>query len=82
MRKVSILLAVLIAVSTGSLSSTGAKAAVGRSIGTAISAVSPIEMTSCYRLGETGYHWYRFCVGPYWLYPHRRYCHHGYCYYR
>jgi len=80
MRKVSILLAVLIAASTGSLSSIGAKAAVSRSIGAAINAVSPIERTGCYRLGETGYQWYRFCVGPYWLYPHHRYCHH--CYYR
>jgi hypothetical protein len=24
-----------------------------------------------YRLGETGYHWYRYCVGPHWLYPHQ-----------
>ena len=36
----------------------------------------------CYRLGETGYHWYGSCVGPYWLYPHRRVCRHGACWYR
>jgi hypothetical protein len=36
----------------------------------------------CYRLGETGYHWYRFCFGPYFMYPHRRVCRQGYCWYR
>jgi hypothetical protein len=36
----------------------------------------------CYRLGETGYHWYRYCVGPRWIYPHRRVCRHGHCWYR
>jgi hypothetical protein len=36
----------------------------------------------CYRLGETGYHWYNFCLGPSWLYPHQRVCRHGYCWYR
>ena len=35
----------------------------------------------CYRLGES-YHWYRYCWGPYWLYPHYRVCRHGYCWYR
>jgi hypothetical protein len=36
----------------------------------------------CYRLGETGYHWYRFCFGPSFLYPHERVCRHGHCWYR
>jgi hypothetical protein len=36
----------------------------------------------CYRWGETGYHWYRYCAGPEWLYPHRRVCRHGHCWYR
>jgi hypothetical protein len=36
----------------------------------------------CYRMGETGYHWYRFCFGPGFIYPHRRVCRHGYCWYR
>jgi hypothetical protein len=36
----------------------------------------------CYRLGETGYHWYRYCWGPRWIYPHRRVCRRGYCWYR
>ena len=36
----------------------------------------------CYRWGETGYHWYRYCAGPGWLYPHRRFCRHDRCWYR
>ena len=37
----------------------------------------------CYRFGETGYHWYGFCLGPRFLYPHHRVCNNnGYCYYR
>jgi len=35
----------------------------------------------CYRLGETGYHWYRSCWGPRWMYPHHRVCRRGYCRY-
>lgn len=66
----------------GSLLSTQVEGAILRTIDTAIAAVSLVETVGCYRWGETGYHWYRFCAGPYWLYPHHRYCHHGYCYYR
>ena len=29
----------------------------------------------CYRLGLTGYHWYRYCFGPRFIYPHHRHCH-------
>ncbi len=40
----------------------------------------------CYRMGLSGYHWYRDCIGPGFLYPHQRYCHwrHGerFCWYR
>jgi hypothetical protein len=36
----------------------------------------------CYRMGLTGYHWYGFCVGPGFIYPHRRVCRNGYCWYR
>ncbi len=36
----------------------------------------------CYRLGETGYHWYRYCLGPSFIYPHHRVCRHGRCWYR
>jgi hypothetical protein len=32
----------------------------------------------CYRLGATGDHWYRSCVGPRFLYPHHRHCHRHY----
>jgi hypothetical protein len=45
-------------------------------------AIQPVEKVGCYRLGETGYHWYNFCFGPNWLYPHRRICRHGQCWYR
>lgn len=56
-------------------------AAVGRSIGSTIDAIDPVEKVGCYRLGETGYHWYRFCFGPTWLYPHHRVCQRDYCWY-
>jgi hypothetical protein len=36
----------------------------------------------CYRLGMSGYHWYHYCAGPSFIYPHRRVCHNGYCWYR
>lgn len=37
----------------------------------------------CFRMGETGYHWYDFCVGPWFLYPHERVCDRaGDCWYR
>ena len=40
------------------------------------------EPYGCYRWGETGYHWYNFCLGPSWLYPHQRVCRGGYCQYQ
>lgn len=57
-------------------------AAVGRDMARAIESARPVENAGCYRLGETGYHWYRFCFGPSWLYPHQRICRRGYCWYR
>jgi hypothetical protein len=63
-------------------SSTPSQAAAGKSIASTIDATAPVEKVGCYRLGETGYHWYRFCFGPSWLYPHRRVCRHGTCWYR
>jgi hypothetical protein len=36
----------------------------------------------CFRFGETGYHWYNFCVGPDFVYPHHQVCDHtGWCSY-
>jgi hypothetical protein len=35
----------------------------------------------CYRFGMTGYHWYDFCLGPNFAYPHKRVCDHGNCSY-
>ena len=40
------------------------------------------EPYGCYRWGETGYHWYPFCLGPSWLYPHQRVCRRGSCWYQ
>jgi opacity protein-like surface antigen len=46
-------------------------------------ALSPTAADAgCYRFGETGYHWYNFCAGPGFLYPHQRVCRNGYCWYR
>jgi hypothetical protein len=37
----------------------------------------------CARWGASGYHFYRSCVGPRFLYPHRRQCYRdGFCAYR
>jgi hypothetical protein len=45
-------------------------------------AISPAS-AGCYRMGLSGYHWYRSCVGPRVLYPHRRHCNrYGHCWYR
>ncbi|MGO9392291.1 hypothetical protein [Rhodoblastus sp.] len=36
----------------------------------------------CGRWGPTGYHYYRHCAGPGFLYPHHRHCYHsGLCVY-
>lgn len=64
------------------VSSTPSHAVVGRNMATAVEAASPVVKVGCYRLGLTGYHWYHFCLGPGWLYPHHRVCRHGYCWYR
>jgi opacity protein-like surface antigen len=63
----------------------GALAAVGAgsqpSVAAAAATSNPIETIGCYRLGGTGYHWYHWCAGPRFLYPHHRVCHHGHCWY-
>jgi hypothetical protein len=66
----------------GSLTSGAADAAVGQNLRAGINAINPVQQAGCYRWGETGYHWYGFCLGPRFIYPHRRVCRHGYCYYR
>jgi hypothetical protein len=62
-------------------SSSRSYAAVGQNLASTIDAIAPIEKAGCNRLGETGYHWYRFCFGPAFVYPHHRVCRHGYCTY-
>jgi hypothetical protein len=44
-------------------------------IAVALLAGTGTAQAGCYRLGETGYHWYSFCAGPGFLYPHVRHCH-------
>ena len=57
-------------------------------LATALSAAAPLAADAqgfndgCYRLGFTGYHWYRFCLGPDFIYPHQRVCRNGSCWYR
>jgi hypothetical protein len=37
----------------------------------------------CFRWGETGNHWYSFCLGPDFFYPHRKTCNSaGWCTFR
>jgi hypothetical protein len=67
--------------------SVNSYAAVGPAVGSgaidaAIGPIASVEKVGCYRWGETGYHWYRFCFGPAFIYPHQRVCRHGYCWYR
>ena len=54
----------------------------------AVAALSALFMMSsgasagCGRWGETGYHFYRHCAGPGFLYPHHRHCYRsGFCAY-
>jgi hypothetical protein len=82
MRKLVVIAAAGAVLGMASFSATTSYAAMGRSMVTAIDAIDPIEKVGCYRLGETGYHWYRYCFGPSWLYPHQRVCRRGYCWYR
>ncbi|HLW92775.1 MAG TPA: hypothetical protein VKS78_15945 [Roseiarcus sp.] len=68
MRKLALLVAAAAAISTAALATANAQ--TGWNDG-------------CYRLGLTGYHWYNFCVGPDFAYPHRRVCERGgFCWYR
>ena len=82
MRKLAIITGAAAILSIGSLTPTAVEAAVGQDIKATIDAVNPVEQAGCYRWGEYGYRWYNFCLGPHFMYPHRRVCRHGYCYYR
>jgi hypothetical protein len=55
---------------------------VGPLLANAIDSLEVTDSVGCYRLGLTGYHWYDWCIGPRWLYPHRRVCRRGRCAYR
>jgi len=71
-----------VALSVATISPATLHAAAAKRVTLPIEATRSVEKAGCYRLGETGYHWYRFCFGPTWLYPHQRVCRHGYCWYR
>ena len=55
---------------------------VGPGLANAVDSLNVAQSVGCYRLGLTGYHWYASCIGPRWLYPHRRVCRNGWCAYR
>jgi hypothetical protein len=38
--------------------------------------------SGCFRWGDSGYHWYGFCLGPNIAYPHKRVCDRGNCLYQ
>jgi hypothetical protein len=38
--------------------------------------------SGCFRWGDSGYHWYGFCLGPNVAYPHKRVCDRGACLYQ
>ncbi len=80
MRKLVVVTAAVLC--AAAVSSAPSQAAVGHGIAAATDAIDPVEKIGCYRLGETGYHWYRFCFGPSFLYPHHRVCRRGACWYR
>jgi len=82
MRKLAVAVSLAALVSIGTVASTGSLAAIGGSVDAAIDAAVRIEKAGCFRLGWSGYHWYRYCAGPYWLYPHQRVCRRGFCWYR
>ncbi len=56
-------------------------ASAASALGDAARSAAAVEQVGCYRWGESGYHWYRFCFGPRFIYPHHRHCHHGHCWY-
>jgi hypothetical protein len=64
------------------LSSTTSLAAAKRHTARHPAPYYPVDNGGCYRWGETGYHWYNFCIGPAWLYPHQRVCRRNYCWYQ
>ena len=82
MRIIIIATAAVLAISSAVSPMPAEAATLGQGMNRAVDAVDPVQNAGCYRLGETGYHWYRSCVGPGWLYPHQRHCRKGVCVYR
>ena len=82
MRQVIVAAAAVLAISAAASPMPAEAQTFGPGVSRAVEAVSPLQSAGCYRWGETGYHWYRSCVGPIWLYPHQRSCRKGACVYR
>ena len=82
MRKLVVTAAIVFGIAFAAPLVPAAAESFGQGVGRVVDAVNPIQSAGCYRLGESGYHWYRSCFGPRWLYPHRRYCRTGQCSYR
>jgi hypothetical protein len=84
MRKLLVAVGVVAAISSATAWSALANPAppVGTALAAAVSFLDETKPIGCYRLGLTGYHWYRSCIGPHWLYPHHRACRHDWCGYR
>jgi hypothetical protein len=82
MRKPIIIAAAMLAISSAAPLTPASAGTFGQGVSRAAEAVNPLQSAGCYRWGETGYHWYRSCVGPTWLYPHQRSCRKGACVYR
>ena len=78
----SVLVVTCVTLGAALLGAPRASAMPGQSVAPAARSLSPVEQAGCYRWGETGYHWYHWCVGPAFIYPHHRICHHSGCYYR
>ena len=56
---------------------------VAAALALSVSASAPASAEGgCYRIGDTGFHYYDFCLGPWFFYPHEKVCDkHGGCYY-
>jgi hypothetical protein len=81
MGKLGLSLAAAAILSAGALMPVLAMPVTGSAVAPAFAGVDPLAAAGCYRVGERGYRWYSFCAGPSWLYPPRRVCRKGRCWY-
>jgi len=81
MGKLALSLAAAVSLSAAAPMPASAMPVTGSAVAPAFADVDPLAAAGCYRVGERGYRWYSFCAGPSWLYPHRRVCRKGRCWY-